>query len=146
DFANAYARGETPIPCVRCNEKVKFADLMDTARELGAEALATGHYVRRVEGPGGAELHAAQDQTRDQSYFLFTTTQAQLDYLRFPLGDMDKTDVRAIAAELGLLNANKPESQNICFFPAVRYTQIVGRIRPDTAHPDEMGQKAGAVL
>jgi tRNA-specific 2-thiouridylase len=88
DFANAYARGETPIPCVRCNEKVKFADLMDTARELGAEALATGHYVRRVDGPGGAELHAAQDVTRDQSYFLFATTQAQLDYLRFPLGDM----------------------------------------------------------
>ena len=102
DFADAYARGETPIPCVRCNEKVKFADLMDTARELGAEALATGHYVRRVEGPGGAELHAAQDATRDQSYFLFATTQAQLDYLRFPLGDMEKSAVRATSCSLRL--------------------------------------------
>ena len=125
DFADAYARGETPIPCVRCNEKVKFADLMDTARELGAEALATGHYVRRVDGAAGAELHAAADHARDQSYFLFATTQAQLDYLRFPLGDMDKKDVRAIAAELGLVNADKPDSQDICFVPAGRYTQIV---------------------
>ncbi len=117
DFADAYARGETPIPCVRCNEKVKFADLMETARELGAEALATGHYVRRVEGPGGAELHAAKDATRDQSYFLFATTKAQLDYLRFPLGDMDKSAVRALAAELGLATAAKPDSQDICFVP-----------------------------
>src|SRR6516225_3161534 len=131
DFADSYARGETPIPCVRCNERVKFADLLDTARELGAEALATGHYVRRVEGEGGAELHAAADQARDQSYFLFATTRAQLDYLRFPLGDMDKKDVRAIAAELGLVNAGKPDSQDICFVPQGRYTQIVGRIRPD---------------
>src|SRR3954471_12400450 len=89
DFASSYARGETPIPCVRCNEKVKFADLMDTARELGAAALATGHYVRRVEGAAGAELHAAADATRDQSYFLFATTKAQLDFLRFPLGGME---------------------------------------------------------
>src|SRR6201996_1911961 len=146
DFADSYARGETPIPCVRCNEKVKFADLMDTARELGAEALATGHYVRRVEGPDGAELHAAADAARDQSYFLFTTTRAQLDYLRFPLGDMDKTDVRAIAAELGLINADKPDSQDICFVPAGRYTQIVGRIRPDTARPGDIVDRAGTVL
>src|SRR5689334_10076265 len=93
DFADAYARGETPIPCVRCNERVKFADLLDTARELGAEALATGHYVRRLECANGAELHAAADLSRDQSYFLFATTRAQLDYLRFPLGDMEKTQV-----------------------------------------------------
>jgi tRNA-uridine 2-sulfurtransferase len=146
DFADSYARGETPIPCVRCNERVKFADLLDTARELGAEAMATGHYVRRVEGAQGAELHAAADSTRDQSYFLFATTQAQLDYLRFPLGDMDKTDVRAIATELGLVNAAKPDSQDICFVPAGRYTQIVGRIRPDTARPGEIVDQSGAVL
>jgi tRNA-uridine 2-sulfurtransferase len=146
DFADSYARGETPIPCVRCNERVKFADLLDTARELGAEALATGHYVRRIEGAHGAELHAAADSARDQSYFLFTTTQAQLDYLRFPLGDMEKTDVRAIAAELGLVNADKPDSQDICFVPAGRYTQIVGRIRPDTARPGEIVDQSGAVL
>jgi tRNA-specific 2-thiouridylase len=146
DFADSYARGETPIPCVRCNERVKFADLLDTARELGAEALATGHYVRRVEGDGGAELHAAADQARDQSYFLFATTRAQLDFLRFPLGDMDKKDVRAIAAELGLVNAQKPDSQDICFVPAGRYTQIVGRIRPDIAHPGDIVDQSGAVL
>jgi tRNA-specific 2-thiouridylase len=125
---------------------VKFADLLDTARELGAEALATGHYVRRLEGASGAELHAAADQSRDQSYFLFATTQKQLDYLRFPLGDMDKTEVRAIAAELGLVNAQKPDSQDICFVPAGRYTQIVGRIRPDTARPGEIVDQSGAVL
>src|ERR1700748_3321009 len=105
DFADSYARGETPIPCVRCNQTVKFADLLATARELGAEAMATGHYVRRLEGPDGAELHAGADAARDQSYFLFATTQSQLDYLRFPLGEMEKPAVRAIAAELGLVNA-----------------------------------------
>ena len=146
DFADSYARGETPIPCVRCNERVKFADLLVTARELGAEALATGHYVRRVEGTRGAELHAAADQARDQSYFLFATTRAQLDYLRFPLGDMDKKDVRAIAAELGLVNADKPDSQDICFVPAGRYTQIVNRIRPDTARAGEIVDRDGNVL
>jgi tRNA-specific 2-thiouridylase len=146
DFAESYARGETPIPCVRCNERVKFADLLDTARELGAEAMATGHYVRRVEGAGGAELHAAGDHLRDQSYFLFATTQAQLDYLRFPLGDMDKTEVRAIAAELGLVNAAKPDSQDICFVPEGRYTSIVNRIRPDAARPGEIVDASGAVL
>ena len=130
DFADSYASGETPIPCVRCNERVKFADLLDTARELGAEALATGHYVRRVEGASGAELHAAADSARDQSYFLFATTQAQLDYLRFPLGDMEKSAVRAIAAELGLVNADKPDSQDICFVPEGRYTAIVERCGP----------------
>lgn len=146
DFADAYARGETPIPCVRCNEKVKFADLMDTARELGAEALATGHYVRRIDGPHGAELHAAQDATRDQSYFLFATTQAQLDYLRFPLGDMEKSAVRTLAAELGLITAAKPDSQDICFVPQGRYTNIVEKLRPDAARPGEIVDQAGAVL
>lgn len=146
DFADAYARGETPIPCVRCNEKVKFADLMQTARELGAGALATGHYVRRVEGPSGAELHAARDPARDQSYFLFATTQAQLDYLRFPLGDMEKSDVRALAAELGLANAAKPDSQDICFVPEGRYSAIVQKLRPDAARPGEIVDQAGNVL
>jgi tRNA-specific 2-thiouridylase len=146
DFADSYARGETPIPCVRCNERVKFADLLDTARELGAEALATGHYVRRVEGANGAELHAAADNTRDQSYFLFATTKAQLDYLRFPLGDMEKTQVRAIAAELGLVNAEKPDSQDICFVPQGRYTTIVDRLRPNAARPGEIVDQSGTVL
>jgi len=146
DFADSYARGETPIPCVRCNEKVKFADLMDTARELGAEALATGHYVRRVEGANGAQLHAAVDASRDQSYFLFATTQAQLDYLRFPLGDMEKSQVRALAAELGLVNAAKPDSQDICFVPEGRYTEIVKKLRPDAARPGEIVDQAGQVL
>jgi tRNA-specific 2-thiouridylase len=146
DFADAYARGETPIPCIRCNEKVKFADLMQTARELGAEALATGHYVRRVEGPGGAELHAARDVTRDQSYFLFATTQAQLDYLRFPLGDMEKSAVRALAAELTLATAEKPDSQDICFVPEGRYTSIVEKLRPGAMRPGEIVDQSGAVL
>ena len=146
DFADSYARGETPIPCVSCNQKVKFADLLDTARDLGADAMATGHYVRRVEGADGAQLHAAVDTTRDQSYFLFATTQAQLDYLRFPLGDMEKTQVRAIAAELGLINAAKPDSQDICFVPEGRYTTIIDRLRPDAARPGEIVDLSGAVL
>jgi tRNA-specific 2-thiouridylase len=146
DFADSYARGETPIPCVRCNEKVKFADLMETARELGAEAMATGHYVRRVEGGGGAELHAARDSHRDQSYFLFATTRAQLDYLRFPLGDMEKSAVRALAAELNLVTADKPDSQDICFVSEGRYTGIVEKLRPDAARPGEIVDQTGTVL
>jgi tRNA-specific 2-thiouridylase len=146
DFAESYARGETPIPCVRCNERVKFADLLDTARELGAAAMATGQYVRRVEGANGAELHAAADAARDQSYFLFATTQVQLDYLRFPLGDMEKSAVRAIAAELGLVTAAKPDSQDICFVPEGRYTSVVNRIRPGAARPGEIVDTTGAVV
>jgi tRNA-specific 2-thiouridylase len=146
DFADSYARGETPIPCVRCNEKVKFADLMEMARELGAGALATGHYVRRVGGPKGAELHAAADSSRDQSYFLFATTRAQLDYLRFPLGDMEKSAVRATAAALGLVNAAKPDSQDICFVPEGRYGDIVKKLRPDAARPGEIVDRSGKVL
>ncbi len=146
DFADTYARGETPIPCVRCNERVKFADLMDTARELGAEALATGHYVRRVEGPNGAELHRAADASRDQSYFLFATTKEQLSYLRFPLGDMDKREVRALASELGLIVADKPDSQDICFVPDGKYANIVNRLRPDATRPGEIVDTTGEVL
>jgi tRNA-uridine 2-sulfurtransferase len=130
-FADEYLRGRTPIPCVRCNMGVKFTDLFRLARELGADCLATGHYVRRVVGKSGAELHRALDPARDQSYFLFATTQDQLDYLRFPLGGMPKSEVRAIAAELGLGVATKPDSQDICFVPDGDYASIVRKIRPE---------------
>jgi tRNA-specific 2-thiouridylase len=146
DFAQTYTRGETPIPCVRCNERVKFADLMDTARELGAEALATGHYVQRIDGPNGAELHRAVDSARDQSYFLFATTQKQLDYLRFPIGGMDKREVRAVASELGLVVADKPDSQDICFVPEGKYSNIVQKMQPGAAAPGEIVDLAGNVL
>src|SRR4051812_16334201 len=117
DFAAAYARGETPIPCVRCNETVKFTDLMGVARDLGAAALVTGHYVRRVVGGEGPELHRAADPARDQSYFLFATTPAQLDFLRFPLGRLPKDETRALAERFELPVARKPDSQDICFVP-----------------------------
>jgi tRNA-specific 2-thiouridylase len=146
DFAASYARGETPIPCVRCNERVKFADLMDTARSLGAEALATGHYVRRVEGADGPELHRPADASRDQSYFLFATTKAQLDYLRFPLGEMEKPRVRALAAELGLPVADKPDSQDICFVPDGRYASIVERLKPGAIEKGEIVDMSGRVV
>jgi tRNA-specific 2-thiouridylase len=146
DFAASYARGETPIPCVRCNERVKFADLMVTARELGAAALATGHYVQRLEGANGAELHRAVDDSRDQSYFLFATTPAQLDYLRFPLGGMPKRDVRALAAELGLAVADKPDSQDICFVPDGKYAGIVEKLKPDAVKPGAIVNLAGETV
>lgn len=146
DFANAYARGETPIPCVACNDRVKFADLLTTAKELGADALATGHYVKRVEGADGAELHCAADASRDQSYFLFKTTREQLDFLRFPLGGMEKRDTRAIAEELGLAVASKPDSQDICFVPDGDYAKVVSRVKPDAARPGEIVDQAGNVL
>lgn len=130
-FADEYMAGRTPIPCVRCNMGVKFTDLFRLAKELGADCLATGHYVRRVIGHAGAELHRALDPARDQSYFLFATTQLQLDYLRFPLGDLPKMRVREIAADLGLIVANKPDSQDICFVPDGDYASIVRKIRPD---------------
>ncbi len=130
-FADEYMAGRTPIPCVRCNMGVKFTDLFRLARELGADCLATGHYVRRVEGSAGAELHRAADPARDQSYFLFATTQHQLDYLRFPLGGMPKPHVRAIAQEMGLVVAMKPDSQDICFVPDGDYASVVRKIRPD---------------
>jgi len=146
DFAQSYARGETPIPCVRCNERVKFGDLLTLTRELGADALATGHYVRRVIGVNGPELHRAQDDSRDQSYFLFATTREQLAMLRFPLGDIPKTKVRDIAAEFGLRNANKPDSQDICFVPQGRYSDVVKRLRPNAPEPGEIVDCEGRVL
>ncbi|WP_043339089.1 tRNA 2-thiouridine(34) synthase MnmA [Belnapia moabensis] len=147
DFADSYARGETPIPCVRCNQTVKFEDLVGLARDLGAEALATGHYARRVEGAAGAELHRAADPARDQSYFLFATTRAQLQFCRFPLGGMpDKAAVRAEAARLGLAVAEKPDSQDICFVPEGRYSDIVAKFRPDAAEEGEIVHLDGRVL
>ncbi len=146
DFAAVYARGETPIPCVRCNERIKFADLVTTARELGADALATGHYVRRVEGKSGPELHRARDAGRDQSYFLFATTREQLAFLRFPLGELDKREVRALAAESGLAVAEKPDSQDICFVPDGDYAKLVARLKPDAARPGDIVDAQGRVL
>lgn len=147
DFADAYARGETPIPCVRCNQSVKFTDMVQMARDLGCEALATGHYARRVEGPDGPEMRRAADPARDQSYFLFATTRDQLAFTRFPLGDMpDKATVRAHAARLGLAVAEKPDSQDICFVPAGRYHDVVARVRPDAMEPGDIAHEDGRVL
>src|SRR5579864_3444962 len=146
DFADAYLRGETPVPCIRCNQTVKFRDLVEVARELGAAALATGHYVRRLPGPGGPELHRAVDPARDQSYFLFATTREQLQYLRFPLGGLAKPAVRRVAAELGLSVADKPDSQDICFVPEGRYTTIVDRLRPHGALAGDIVHLDGRVL
>ena len=145
-FADEYMAGRTPIPCVRCNMGVKFTDLFRLAKELGADCLATGHYVRRVEGARGAELHRAADVARDQSYFLFATTQDQLDYLRFPLGGMPKPQVRAIAQELGLVVAMKPDSQDICFVPDGDYASIVRKVRPDADSGGEIVHIDGRVL
>ncbi len=145
-FADEYMAGRTPIPCVRCNMGVKFTDLFRLARELGADCLATGHYVRRVEGERGAELHRATDAARDQSYFLFATTQDQLDYLRFPLGGMPKPQVRAIAQELGLVVAMKPDSQDICFVPDGDYASVVRKIRPDADNGGDIVHLDGRVL
>ena len=145
-FADAYVRGETPIPCIACNRTVKFRDLLKTARELGAEALATGHYVRRVAGSGGAELHRGSDPARDQSYFLFGTTQEQLDYLRFPLGHMPKSETRALAERFGLAVADKPDSQDICFVPGGDYASVVQKLRPDSVEPGDIVDEAGRLL
>src|SRR5690349_6229030 len=146
DFAESYARGETPVPCIRCNERVKFRDLLGVAKDLGADALATGHYVRRVAGPEGPELHRAVDPARDQSYFLFATTAEQLDFLRFPLGGLPKTETRAIAARLGLPVADKPDSQDICFVPTGSYAAVVEKLRPGAADPGEIVHVDGGVL
>jgi tRNA-specific 2-thiouridylase len=145
-FADSYVQGYTPIPCVTCNQTVKFTDLLGVARDLGATALATGHYARRVEGERGAELHRAVDESRDQSYFLFATTRDQLDYLRFPLGDMAKTTVRAHAERLALPVAQKPDSQDICFVPNGRYADIVQKLRPEAANPGPIVDMAGREL
>ncbi|HVK41158.1 MAG TPA: tRNA 2-thiouridine(34) synthase MnmA [Phenylobacterium sp.] len=146
DFADSYLRGETPIPCIRCNQTVKFRDLLDVARDLGAEAMATGHYVRRAMGADGPQLLRAADPARDQSYFLFATTREQLDYLRFPLGGLPKPEVRRVAAELGLAAADKPDSQDICFVPEGRYTTVIDRLRPHGAEPGEVVHMDGRVL
>ncbi len=146
DFADAYLRGETPVPCIRCNQTVKFRDLLDVAKDLDAAAMATGHYVRREVGATGPQLHRAADPARDQSYFLFATTADQLAYLRFPLGGMPKPEVRRAAAELGLAIADKPDSQDICFVPEGRYTTVIDRIRPQGAIPGDIVHLDGRVL
>ena len=146
EFADAYLRGETPVPCIRCNQTVKFRDLLDVARDLGAAAMATGHYVRREIGPSGPELRRAADAARDQSYFLFATTAKQLEYLRFPLGGLPKPEVRRAATELGLAIADKPDSQDICFVPEGRYTTVIDRLRPQGAVPGEIVHLDGRVL
>ena len=146
DFAESYLRGETPIPCVRCNQRIKFHDLLETARDLDADALATGHYVARRMGPDGAELHRAADAERDQSYFLFATTPEQLAFLRFPLGGMPKAEVRAQAERLGLAVAAKPDSQDICFVPSGSYARVVEALRPGAGEPGDIVDLHGRVL
>ena len=146
DFADSYARGETPIPCVRCNQTVKFRDLLETARDLDADCLATGHYIQRKQGPDGPELHRAVDAERDQSYFLFATTPEQLDFLRFPLGGQPKEETRRLADELGLKVASKPDSQDICFVPNGNYADVVAKLRPGAIDPGEIVDLQGNVL
>ena len=146
-FADDYLAGRTPIPCIRCNMGPKFTDLLAMARELGADCLATGHYVRRVEGAAGPELHRAHDPARDQSYFLYATTPRQLDFLRFPLGGLPKPEVRRIAEAAGLKVAAKPDSQDICFVPDGDYARVVKAVRPEGAAPGEIVHaESGAVL
>ena len=145
-FAESYARGETPIPCVSCNQSVKFADLLDTARQLGAAALATGHYVRSAVVGGRRALFRPVDLDRDQSYFLFATTREQLDFLRFPLGALTKEETRATARELGLQVAEKQDSQDICFVPQGRYTDVIEKLKPGAAEPGEIVHVDGRVL
>jgi tRNA-specific 2-thiouridylase len=146
-FADAYAAGETPVPCISCNQTVKFTDLLALARDLGASAMATGHYVRRIEGPDGPELHTAADPARDQSWFLFATTRDQLDFCRFPLGDApDKATIRAHAARFGLGTADKPDSQDLCFVPTGSYASVVAALRPDAALPGDIVTTAGEIL
>jgi tRNA-specific 2-thiouridylase len=146
EFADSYLAGETPVPCIACNQKIKFRDLLQTAEDLGASALATGHYVRSRLGPHGFELYRAQDAGRDQSYFLFATTPAQLDFLRFPLGDLDKAVTRKLAREFGLPTAEKSDSQDICFVPTGRYTRIIERLHPGAAEPGDIVHVEGRVL
>ncbi|MFN4288206.1 MAG: tRNA 2-thiouridine(34) synthase MnmA [Brevundimonas sp.] len=146
-FADSYLRGQTPVPCIRCNQTVKFRDLLDVARDLGAEAMATGHYVRRAQTPGGqVQMRRAIDHSRDQSYFLFATTRQQLDYLRFPLADLEKPQVRGVAASLGLKIAAKPDSQDICFVPSGDYRTLIDRLRPQGREAGEIVHMDGRVL
>jgi len=143
NFVDAYAKGRTPVPCVECNRTVKFTDLIALARELGAEAVLTGHYVQRTDGP---ELNRGADPGKDQSYFLWTTTAQQLDYLRFPLGGLAKAETRALAEAFDLVVAAKPDSQDICFVPGGDYAAVVERIRPELATPGDIVDAAGSVL
>ncbi|MDP6816764.1 MAG: tRNA 2-thiouridine(34) synthase MnmA [Alphaproteobacteria bacterium] len=146
DFADSYLRGETPIPCIKCNQTVKFRDLLAAARDLGADALATGHYVRRVMGDAGPELHRADDGERDQSYFLFATTREQLEFLRFPLGDVGKAEVRRRAGRLGLAVAAKPDSQDICFVPDGDYATVIEKLRPGACEAGDIVDLAGEIV
>lgn len=146
DFADTYLAGSTPIPCIRCNQTVKFSDLLKTARDLGADCLATGHYIRRTDGDDGPELHRAADASRDQSYFLFATTAEQLDYLRFPLGDLPKTQVRELADQFNLPVASKPDSQDICFVPEGSYATVVEKLRPGAGRGGDIEHIDGRVL
>lgn len=146
NFVEAYAQGRTPVPCVECNRTVKFTDLIALSRDLGAEALLTGHYVQRLDGAAGAELHRGADPGKDQSYFLWTTTAAQLDYLRFPLGALAKAQTRELAEAFGLVVAAKPDSQDICFVPGGDYAAVVERIRPELASPGDIVDASGRVL
>src|SRR6056297_2945294 len=147
EFADSYLAGATPVPCIRCNERVKFRDLLETARDLDADCMATGHYIRRAAGAGRAELHMAADAARDQSYFLFSTTQEQLDYLRFPLGHLkSKAETRALAERHGLSVADKPDSQDICFVPNGDYAAVIEKLRPGAGEPGEIVHLDGRVL
>jgi tRNA-specific 2-thiouridylase len=147
EFADSYLAGATPVPCIRCNERVKFKDLLETARDLEADCMATGHYIQRIEGAHGPELHSAADAVRDQSYFLFSTTAEQLDYLRFPLGHLpSKQATRELAAKYGLQVADKPDSQDICFVPDGNYASVIEKLRPGAAEPGEIVHADGRVL
>lgn len=147
EFADAYLAGATPVPCIRCNERVKFKDLLATAKELDADCMATGHYIQRKLGATGPELHCAADANRDQSYFLFSTTPDQLDYLRFPLGHLQsKAETRALAAKYGLPVADKPDSQDICFVPNGNYASVIEKLRPGAAEPGEIVDMDGHVV
>ena len=146
EFADAYLAGATPVPCIRCNERVKFKDLLATAKDLNADCMATGHYIQRKMG-ATAELHQATDANRDQSYFLFSTTRDQLDYLRFPLGHLaSKAETRALAARYGLAVADKPDSQDICFVPNGNYAAVIEKLRPGAADPGDIVDLAGNIL
>ena len=147
EFADSYLAGATPVPCIRCNERVKFKDLLETARDLDADCMATGHYIQRKTGADGPELHCAADSSRDQSYFLFSTTPEQLDFLRFPLGHLpSKNDTRALADRYGLRVANKPDSQDICFVPNGDYASVIRKLRPEATAPGEIVHVDGRVV
>ncbi|WP_195821939.1 tRNA 2-thiouridine(34) synthase MnmA [Roseobacter sp. MH60115] len=147
EFADSYLGGATPVPCIRCNERVKFKDLLETAKDLEADCMATGHYIQRKTGAQGAELHAAADSARDQSYFLFSTTPEQLEFLRFPLGHLaSKGDTRALAAKYGLSVADKPDSQDICFVPNGDYASVIRKLRPEAADPGDIVHADGRAL